>query len=89
MAGSTTHQSGGSILRKATAEDLFNLPLYEHHLLIDTRPTEEYALGHIATAVSFPSPSLDLPEEERGKSLIRSFITHYIIYNESDRLGLL
>ena len=64
-------------LRKVTPEDLFNLPLYEHHLVIDTRPQEEYTRGHIATAVSYPSLGLNCSEEEREKSLIL-FIKKYI-----------
>lgn len=67
----------GVTLRKATPQDLFNLPLYEHHLVIDIRSAEEYARGHIATAVSYPNLSLECPEEEREKSLVK-FIRSYV-----------
>ena len=80
MAGLTAASSQlkeGSILRKVTPEDLFNLPLYEHHLVIDTRSQEEYSQGHIATAVSYPSPDLDCSEEEKERSLV-AFIKSYI-----------
>lgn len=77
MATPTVDPEESSILRKVTPEDLFNLPLYEHHLVIDTRPQEEYTRGHIATAVSYPSLGLNCSEEEREKSLIL-FIKKYI-----------
>ena len=70
MATPTVDPEESSILRKVTPEDLFNLPLYEHHLVIDTRPQEEYTRGHIATAVLYPSLGLNCSEEEREKSLI-------------------
>ncbi len=59
------------ILRTASPEDLFNLPLYEHHLVLDIRPLDEYERGHIASAVSYPSPLLGTSEEEREAGLIR------------------
>ena len=71
----TIHSS--SLLREASSQDLFNLPLYEHHLVIDTRLPEDYARGHIATAVSLPSPTLDCSEEEREQLLVQ-FIESYI-----------
>lgn len=58
-----------SILRQVSPEQLFNLPLYEHHLVIDIRSAERFAAGRIATAVSFPSPALHCPEEERERGL--------------------
>lgn len=52
--------AGSSLLRKVGPDEVFNLPLYEHHLVIDIRPSDEFAEGHMATAVSFPHPSLQL-----------------------------
>ena len=68
---------GNSILRWVTPEDLFNLPLYEHHLVIDIRQPADYAQGHIATAVSYPSPSLECPLDEREKGLVK-FVKGYV-----------
>ena len=77
MATPTVDPEESSLLRKVTPEDLFNLPLYEHHLMIDTQPLEEYTRGNIATAVSYPSLGLNCSEEEREKSLIL-FVKKYI-----------
>ncbi len=66
-----------AVLLEATAQDLFNLPLYEHHLVIDTRHPDEYSCGHIATAVSLPSPPLESTEGERERSLVQ-FIISYV-----------
>ena len=49
---------GSSLLRKVGPDEVFNLPLYEHHLVIDIRSSERYKDGHMATAVSFPCPPL-------------------------------
>ena len=57
--------------------EVFNLPLYEHHLVIDTRAISDYQDGHIATAVSFPGPSLDTSEVDKEKKLIK-FIKEYV-----------
>ena len=65
------------LLREASPQDLFNLPLYEHHLVIDTRLPEDYARGNIATSVSLPSPPLECTEEERERLLVQ-FIESYI-----------
>ncbi len=59
---------------------VFNLPLYEHHLVIDTRSFEEYQTGHIATAVSFPSPRSSCSESEKEAKLIqfaKDYATEY------------
>lgn len=64
-------------LLEASTQDLFNLPLYEHHLVIDTRRSDEYSSGHIATAVSLPSPPLESTEREREQSLVQ-FIVSYV-----------
>ena len=55
-------EPGGSssLLRTVDPDDVFNLPLYEHHLVMDLRPSREYSKGHMATAVSFPYPPLQL-----------------------------
>ena len=47
-----------SLLRRVTADEVFNLPLYEHHLVIDLRSAEDFSRGHMTSSVSFPSPSL-------------------------------
>ena len=56
-------------LRTVPAKDVFNLPLYEHYLVIDTRAKETYERGHIATAISYPCPPESSTDEEREKSL--------------------
>ena len=73
----TESGEGDSILRWVTPGDLFNLPLYEHHLVIDIRQPVHYAEGHIATAVSYPSPSLECSPDEREKGLVK-FIKEYV-----------
>lgn len=65
------------VLVHINIENLFNLPLYEHHLVIDTRSTEEYASGHIVSAVSYPSPKCKCSNKEREKTLIK-FIKSYV-----------
>ena len=50
----TPAAGGSSLLRTVGPDDVFNLPLYEHHLVLDIRPPDEYSRGHMATAVSFP-----------------------------------
>lgn len=65
--------SSNSLLKPVSPIDIFNLPLYEHYLVIDTRPLEEYERGHIATAVSYPHHTTSSPscsEEEREASLV-------------------
>ena len=65
------------ILSHVNTERLFNLPLYEHHLVIDTRSADEYAGGHIVSAVSYPSPASRCSDLEREQTLIR-FIKSYV-----------
>lgn len=50
---------------------VFNLPLYEHHLVIDTRSEEEYLQGHIVSAVHYPSWLSTLSNEEQDASLLK------------------
>jgi len=40
-----------------TAQDIFNLPLTEDYLVVDTRSAEAYAAAHLPTARSFPTPA--------------------------------
>ena len=56
-------------------DEVFNLPLYEHHLVIDIRPSQKYSQGHMATAVSFPSPALELVASH---TLILVHVTPYL-----------
>ncbi|KAL5502565.1 hypothetical protein EMCRGX_G009361 [Ephydatia muelleri] len=66
--------------RWVSPEDVFNLPLYEHHLVIDIRQNEEYLRGHIVSAVSYPSPSRECTEKERETTLfdfVRSYVEQY------------
>ena len=53
-------QKPPSLVREVGPDEVFNLPLYEHHLVIDIRPAEEFSHGHMATAVSFPYLPLEL-----------------------------
>ena len=66
-----------STLVHINVETLFNLPLYEHHLVVDARSGDEYASGHIVSAVSYPSPELECSDQEREKTLIK-FIKSYV-----------
>lgn len=43
-------------LEEAQPSTIFNLPLFEHFLVLDLRPAAAHAAGHIATALSCPSP---------------------------------
>ena len=63
--------------RWVSPEDVFNLPLYENHLVIDLRAYEEYQKGHIVSAVSYPSPPRECSEKERERTLI-DFISSYV-----------
>lgn len=65
------------ILRHINVESLFNLPLYEHHLVIDTRSADVYDQGHIVSAVSYPSLDLSCSDLEREKTLVK-FIKSYV-----------
>ena len=69
--------TSSTLLRLVSPMDIFNLPLYEHHLVIDTRTREEYQAGHIASAVSYPSSPVECPELERETTLIE-FIQSYV-----------
>ena len=69
--------AAGGILRHIDVERLFNLPLYEHHLVIDARPASDYSSGHIVSAVSYPSPPCPSTDLEREKTLIK-FIKGYV-----------
>ena len=66
---------------KAVSPDVvFNLPLYEHYLVIDTRSREEYEGGNIATSVSFPFPPITCSEKEKEARLIifaKDYATEY------------
>ena len=60
-------------LRWVSPQDVFNLPLYENYLVIDTRSTEDFMRGSIATAVSYPAPDhTEETEEGRERSLCTS-----------------
>jgi hypothetical protein len=66
-----------SLLREVGPDEVFNLPLYEHHLVIDLRPSQMYSQGHMATAVSFPRPPLECVEADREIQLIE-FVRSYV-----------
>ena len=70
-------QKASSVLRHINLESLFNLPLYEHHLVIDTRSADDYDKGHVVSAVSYPSPVCECSDLEREKTLIK-FIKSYV-----------
>ena len=65
-----------SLLKTVPPEDVFNLPLYEHYLVIDTRSRLEYLSGHIATAVSYPPHPPDASQEDKDQALV-SFAKGY------------
>ncbi len=68
---------GGVAVKIVGTIELFNLPLYEHHLVIDTRSSSDYHSGHIATAVSFPGPPVGTSESDKEKKLVK-FIKAYV-----------
>ena len=55
---------------RVNADDVFNLPLYEYHLVIDTRTVVEYERGHIATAASLPAPERSSSDSEKERALV-------------------
>lgn len=59
------------LLKYVSSEEVFNLPLYEHYLVIDTRSRNLFEEGHIATAVSYPAPDLGTSDAERETTLYR------------------
>ena len=80
MASNSTSQDDGPSLRTVSSAAIFNLPLYEHYLVIDTRPIEEYQAGHIATAVSFPSQKENNQEKidnDRLYHFAREYVNEY------------
>ena len=68
----TSNTSSSSLLKLVSPEDIFNLPLYEHYLVIDTRPKEDYDGGHMVTAVSYSYDTVQASsgEGEREASLV-------------------
>ena len=65
-------------VKTVSSDAVFNLPLYEHYLVIDTRSLEDYEAGHVATAVSFPFPQSTCSEEEKEERLFQ-FAKEYAI----------
>ena len=60
----------GPTLRWVSPLDIFNLPLYESYLVIDTRSADAFSRASIATAVSYPAPGdPEVTEEERKRRL--------------------
>ena len=47
----------GMAVRVLTADDVFNLPLSEYYLAVDTSSAASYAAGHAVTAWSLPCAS--------------------------------
>ena len=69
--------SSRSLLKPVSSIDIFNLPLYEHYLVIDTRPLEDYERGHIATAVSYPHDTIAASSEEEKEESLVAFARDY------------
>lgn len=51
--------------------DVYNLPLFEDHLVIDCRNSEDYQKEHIATAFNIPPPIINIttPNVEQVSNL--------------------
>ena len=60
-------------VERMTAEQLFNLPLAEYFLLLDTGDAAAYASAHIATAWSLPDYA------NVDKILCRSLISSFMV----------
>lgn len=71
--------ASSSLLKTVSPQAIFNLPLYEDYLVIDTRTCQEYETGHVATAVSYPAVLLDSPsvEQDRERTLM-DFARRYV-----------
>lgn len=67
------------VVKSVLPDAVFNLPLYEHFLVIDTRSREEYESGNIATSVSFPSPHSSICSEQEKEARLVSFAREYAI----------
>ena len=64
------------VVKTVSPDAVFNLPLYEHYLVIDARSIGEYEDGHVATSVSFPFPPEtcsedECSEDEKERRLVR------------------
>lgn len=60
----------GVPVRRVPPVDVFNLPLYEHHLVIDVRSPAQYDQGRLVSAVSLPALPLATSEHEREAQLV-------------------
>ena len=45
-----------ALVREVGPDEVFNLPLYEHHLVIDIRPAEEFSRGPHGHCSLLPLP---------------------------------
>jgi hypothetical protein len=68
------HSHPGITLKNVSPVQVFNLPLYEHHLVLDARPKESFEKGTIVSSVSFPAPPVDTTEKERELCLVAFII---------------
>lgn len=69
--------ASGVPVRRVPPVDVFNLPLYEHHLVIDVRSAAQYEQGRLVSAVSLPALSLPSSDEEREVQLV-SFVSKLV-----------
>ena len=67
----------GVPLRRVPPVDVFNLPLYEHHLVIDVRSAAQYGQGRLVSAVSLPALPLRSSDKEREAQLA-SFVSRLV-----------
>ena len=67
----------GVPVRRVPPVDVFNLPLYEHHLVIDVRSPVQYEQGRLVSAVSLPALPLASSEHEREAQLL-SFVSKLV-----------
>jgi hypothetical protein len=70
------HSSAASP-RLVTPIDVFNLPLFESHFVIDTRSHEQYCIEHIASA--FPFHPYKVPTSENLEQSLMEFFRLIII----------
>ena len=69
--------ASGVPVRRVPPVDVFNLPLYEHHLVIDVRSAVQYEQGRLVSAVSLPALPLPSCEQEREAQLV-SFVSKLV-----------
>eukprot|EP01079_Euglenida_sp_SAG-EU17-18_P000294 gene294-2395_t len=58
------------MIKQVESYQLYNLGLFEPHLILDVRPQQDYMKGHVATAVNTPPPRQTATDSDRQSSLV-------------------